>query len=254
VLPIEEIHEKEILEKIVTRKVTSASSKESKDSGCPTDSIISEQEPNQHKGDGDQAAYNESTDDEDQNELDNDQIITESSEMHVIEAVVNEERPHTPELCLTGVAMTKQETVRKIQTKAILDELSSSNKIAKTVQSPSGAVAYTFGETGDFGQPRMAPSRLPPIVRKSNSMRKKSLDRETIEGNLQKAQHNKQKQLEEYRQKLILREERRKNVLERKRANMNLTIENDQQVPMPSARRRHTDEELIAPSSFDLDE
>ena len=55
-------------------------------------------------------AYNESTDDEDQNELDNAQIITESSEMHVIEAVVNEERPHTPELCLTGVAMTKQET------------------------------------------------------------------------------------------------------------------------------------------------
>ena len=32
-LPIEEIHEKEIVEKIVTRKVTSASSKESKDSG-----------------------------------------------------------------------------------------------------------------------------------------------------------------------------------------------------------------------------
>ena len=32
VLPVEEIHEKEIVEKI-TRKVTSASSKESKDSG-----------------------------------------------------------------------------------------------------------------------------------------------------------------------------------------------------------------------------
>ena len=60
--------------------------------------------------------------------------------------------------------------------------------------------------------------------------------------------------MEEYRQKLILREERRRNVLERKKANMNLTIENDQQVPMPSARRRHTDDELIAPSSFDLDE
>ena len=35
--------------------------------------------------------------------------------------------------------------VKKIQTKAVLDELSAENSIAETVQSPSGAVAYTFG-------------------------------------------------------------------------------------------------------------
>ena len=64
--------------------------------------------------------------------------------------------------------------MRKIQTKAILDELSASATINHTVQSPSGAVAYTYGETGDFRSPMMklAPSRLPPIVRKT------SLDRD----------------------------------------------------------------------------
>ena len=94
-------------------------------------------------------------------EDENEEIITENSGVEAVEAVVNEKRPETPELCLTGVAMTqdtgcdkiyyqnsqirlfKTSSVRKIQTKAILEELSSSNKIAETVQSPSGAVAYT---------------------------------------------------------------------------------------------------------------
>merc|ERR1712147_402094 len=121
-----------------------------------------------------------------------------------------------------------------------------------TVQSPSGAVAYTYGETGDFRSPMMklAPSRLPPIVRKT------SLDRKAIEQNLQKAQHNKQKQLQEIRDKLIQQEERRRNVLERKRANTNLNLDRDyedhEKDECVVVRRRHTDDELIAPSTIDL--
>jgi len=251
-LPTEEpkTYEKE---PIISRKVTSATSKESKDSGCPTESITSEQEQTipQHKGDGDQGAYQEAeSDSDDGNESNNDEpIITEHSEQEAVAAVFNETRPITPELCLTGVKVTP-DSVRKIQTKAILDELSASATINHTVQSPSGAVAYTFGETGDFRSPMMklAPSRLPPIVRKT------SLDRKAIEQNLQKAQHNKQKQLQGIRDKLIQREKRRRNVLERKRANMTLNLErdNDEEDECVVVRRRHTDDELIAPSTVDF--
>jgi len=252
-LPVEEpeTYEKE---PIISRKVTSATSKESKDSGCPTESITSEHEQTipQHKGDGDQGAYQEpESDSDDGNQSNNDEpIITEHSGQEVVAAVVQSPRPVTPELCLTGVKVTP-DSVRKIQTKAVLDELSASATINHTVQSPSGAVAYTYGETGDFRSPMMklAPSRLPPIVRKT------SLDRKAIEQNLQKAQHNKQKQLQEMREKLIQREERRRNVLERKRANMNLNLERDEDHEADECvvvRRRHTDDELIAPSTIDL--
>ena len=57
------------------------------------------------------------------------------------------------------------------------------------------------------------------------------------------------------REKLIQREERRRNVLERKRANMNLNLERDEDHEEDECvvvRRRHTDDELIAPSTNDL--
>ena len=57
------------------------------------------------------------------------------------------------------------------------------------------------------------------------------------------------------REKLIQREERRRNVLERKRANMNLNLERDEDHEEDECvvvRRRHTDDEMIAPSTIDL--
>ena len=58
------------------------------------------------------------------------------------------------------------------------------------------------------------------------------------------------------REKLIQREERRRNVLERKRANMNLNLDHDnedhEEDECVLVRRRHTDDELIAPSTIHL--
>jgi len=241
-LPIEEVEtfEKEL---IINRKVTSATSKESKDSGCPTESITSEPEHTiQHKGDGDQGVYQAESDLEEEEEED-EPMITEHSEVETVAAIVNETRPITPELVLTGV---KVDSVRKIQTKAVLAELSALPTINHTIQSPSGAVAYTYGDQAPI---KLAPSRLPPIVRKPN------LDRNAIEQNLQKALYNKEKQLQGVRDKLSQREQRRRNVLERKRANMSLNLdqrENDEEDEEKPIRRRHTDDELIAPSSMDL--
>jgi len=262
-LPIEEVEtfEKEL---IINRKVTSATSKESKDSGCPTESITSEPEHTiQHKGDGDQGVYQAESDLEEEEEED-EPMITEHSEVETVAAIVNETRPITPELVLTGVKVDSgfsscrlyyqnsqirpftNDSVRKIQTKAVLAELSALPTINHTIQSPSGAVAYTYGDQAPI---KLAPSRLPPIVRKPN------LDRNAIEQNLQKALYNKEKQLQGVRDKLSQREQRRRNVLERKRANMSLNLdqrENDEEDEEKPIRRRHTDDELIAPSSMDL--
>ena len=52
----------------------------------------------------------------------------------------------------------------------------------------------------------------------------------------------------------MLREERRKTVLERKKANMDLNkgiVQSEDEEHIPS-RRHHNDEELIAPSTLDF--
>ena len=59
------------------------------------------------------------------------------------------------------------------------------------------------------------------------------------------------------REKLLIQEERRRTVLERKRANMNLSQlgqgdTSDQPDEQTKSRRRHHDDELIAPSTLDM--
>jgi len=225
-------------ENIQERKLTSATSKESKDSGCPsdpTDSIVSENETDRlHMGDGDTTGGPA-----DRHEGQENEFITENSDHHEIDKIVNDTRPKTPDFCLTGIPVT-HEPVRKIQAENILSEMKSTNTIAETVNA-QGGVAYTLGESTSFK--RLPPSRLPPI------MPRKEKSRHTIDLNLKKAETNKQKQMNLIREKSIVREERRRVALERKKAIMDLkrhsTSSDDELLPN---HRIHTDDELIAPA------
>jgi len=168
---------------IEERKVTSATSKESKDSGCPSDlgiesvvSIASDVSLN-HKGDGDHETtksivIEESFVDDDEAATTTDAaIITEDSSSELIESV--SDRPVTPKLCLTGVAVTN-ESVKKVQTQSVLDELTASNAIFDPVQTSSGAVAYTFGAGVGLGG--VKPARLPPLKPRRKQANKKTID------------------------------------------------------------------------------
>lgn len=110
-------------------------------------------------------------------------IITEQSSSDLIESIASD-RPVTPELCLTGTAVTN-ESVKKAQTQSVLDELTASNAIVNPIQTTSGAVAYTFGAGVGLGG--VKPARLPPLM-----PRRKPVDKKTIDNNLMKAEVNKQ--------------------------------------------------------------
>ena len=77
--------------------------------------------------------------------------------------------------------------VEKKQKEHVLTELSSQHIIAKPVVATSGC-AFTIGEVGSPNMRRLPP-RLPPIHQKNN---RKTIDRQTIESNLKKAENNKQ--------------------------------------------------------------
>ena len=175
--------------------------------GCPSDlgiesvvSIASDVSLN-HKGDGDHGESNDTIktyfdqettksivieesfvgDDEAATTTDA-AIITEDSSSELIESV--SDRPVTPKLCLTGVAVTN-ESVKKVQTQSVLDELTASNAIFDPVQTSSGAVAYTFGAGVGLGG--VKPARLPPL-----KPRRKQANKKTIDHNLMKVEVNKQ--------------------------------------------------------------
>ena len=74
-------------------------------------------------------------------------------------------------------------SVEKKQKEHVLTELSSQHIIAKPVVATSGC-AFTIGEVGSPNMRRLPP-RLPPIHQKNN---RKTIDRQTIESNLKKAE------------------------------------------------------------------
>ena len=82
---------------------------------------------------------------------------------------------------ITGISVEKK------QKEHVLTELSSQHIIAKPVVATSGC-AFTIGEVGSPNMRRLPP-RLPPIHQKNN---RKTIDRQTIESNLKKAENNKQ--------------------------------------------------------------
>ena len=117
--------------------------------------------------------------------IDDDQtaMITEQSSADLIESIASD-RPDTPELYLTGVAVTN-ESAKKAQTQSVLNELTASNAIVDPIQTSSGSVAYTFGAGVGLGG--VKPARLPPLI-----PRRKPVDKKTIDNNLMKAEVNKQ--------------------------------------------------------------
>ena len=122
-----------------------------------------------------------------------------------VNRIISADRPQTPEFCLTGTQITQETgkthlidlhmtsymtldiSVEKKQKEHVLTELSSQHIIAKPVVATSGC-AFTIGEVGEPNMRRLPP-RLPPIHQKNN---RKTIDRQTIESNLKKAENNKQ--------------------------------------------------------------
>lgn len=213
---------------------TSKNSKESKDSGYPDEQVDSDlDEEITHQGDGDMINIGERQANESIN-VEN-EVITENSPDAEVNRIINEERPATPEFCLTGVKMT-QEPVRKIQSEHILSELESQNIIAKPVTAKAG-MAFTIGETETF---KRMPSRLPPLQRKNT----RKIDKETIDTSLKRAEDNKEQRLKLIREKSLLQEERRQRAIQRKAEIADLPSElEDKEV----TRQLHTDDEMIPP-------
>lgn len=230
-------------------KLTSATSKESKDSGYSAetnhDMEDSDIEDDPHQGDGD--TINIGKVQEHMNTEITD-FITESSSEVTVNRIANAERPKTPDFCLTGIKMT-QEPVKKIQSEHVLKELSSQHVIAQPVVAQSGC-SFTIGETSSL---RRLPPRLPPIHQKNN---RKTIDKETIESSLKKAENIKQQRLNLIREKSFQQAERRQRALERKAAIMDLSAdvpadyeENEgARRTLEGRRQLHTDEELIPPA------
>jgi len=227
-------------------KLTSATSKESKDSGYPAepDILDSDIEDDPHQGDGDMIDIGRKEDDINTEE---NNFITESSSEETRNRIMSAERPKTPEFCLTGIKMT-QEPVKKIQSEHVLNELTSQHIIAKPVVAQSGC-AFTIG---DVDGPRRLPPRLPPI-----HQNRKTIDRQTIESNLKKAENNKQLRLSLIREKSFQQEERRQRALSRKAAIMDLSAEYDisaeyelstYSAEKGAKRQLHTEDELIPPA------
>jgi len=219
-------------------KLTSATSKESKDSGyaAEPDLLDSDIEDDLHQGDGDTIDIGRRQDDINTEE---NNFITESSSEVTVNRIISADRPQTPEFCLTGTQIT-QETVEKKQKEHVLTELSSQHIIAKPVVATSGC-AFTIGEVGSPNMRRLPP-RLPPIHQKNN---RKTIDRQTIESNLKKAENNKQQRLSLIREKSFQQEERRQRALERKAAIMDLSADLGGN---KAKRQLHNEDELIPPA------
>jgi len=135
--------------------------------------------------------------------------------------------------------------VEKKQKEHVLTELSSQHIIAKPVVATSGC-AFTIGEVGSPNMRRLPP-RLPPIHQKNN---RKTIDRQTIESNLKKAENNKQLRLSLIREKSFQQEERRQRALERKAAIMDLSagVESADLGETKAKRQLHNEDELIPPA------
>jgi len=217
---------------------TSKESKESKDSGyaAEPDLLDSDIDDDLHQGDGDTIDIGRREDDINTEE---NNFITESSSEVTVNRIISADRPQTPEFCLTGTQIT-QETVEKKQKEHVLTELSSQHIIAKPVVATSGC-AFTIGEVGEPNMRRLPP-RLPPIHQKNN---RKTIDRQTIESNLKKAENNKQLRLSLIREKSFQQEERRQRALERKAAIMDLSADLGGN---KAKRQLHNEDELIPPA------
>lgn len=143
-------------------KLTSAVSKDSKDSGYDHENSSQTESEQSNKNEDGTVSPN---------------VITEQSPTEEVNQVINENRPNTPDFVMTGRRVSEvpgsfalfgllnhifpfHNLVRQNQSQSVLEELSAQNVIKEPQISKSGQMAFVIGES-DSGKKR--PPRLPPI-------------------------------------------------------------------------------------------